>query len=164
MDKKESYKDPHFDWPYATSYLLETLDPELIEAHAEHILSRALNIGRAVGFIGAGVAMSYGRISWQTLVQTELRRVTAKHKRAKGDTRWNLDQASDARRLWDTLDTLKISRTDIRPERYPMLFQVSEQLDNALNKFLGAHDEKLSTRALKIKKQVKAKQAAAAAA
>ena len=29
---------------------------------------------------------------------------------------------------------------------------------------LGAHDEKLSTRALKIKKQVKAKQAAAAAA
>ena len=140
-------RDPHFDWPYSTSYLLETLDPELIEAHAEHILSRTLNIGRGVGFIGAGVAMSYGRISWQTLVQTELKRVKAKLEIAQDFKDWKTDKANDARRLWQTLDTLKISRTDIKSERYPMLFQVSEQLDHALNKFLDHRDDNDGVRA-----------------
>lgn len=138
MAVDEKTNDSRFNWPYATSYLLETLDPELIEAHAEHILSRALNIGRVVGFIGAGVAMSYGRISWRTLVQTEIRRVTAKLDEAKRDTKkWNSPDAEDAKRLWATLNTLKPARSDIRPERYPMLFQVSEQLDKALNVLLG---------------------------
>ena len=67
--------DGYAEWPYATTYLLNTLDPELIEAHAVHILSRALNIGRVIGFIDAGAPMSYGRISWQDLVPTEIERV-----------------------------------------------------------------------------------------
>ena len=54
--------DPYLDWPYAANYVLDTLDPRLIENHATAILSRALNIGRVVAFVGAGTSMAYGRI------------------------------------------------------------------------------------------------------
>jgi hypothetical protein len=56
-----------------------------------------LNIGRVVGFIGAGAAMPYGRIGWRTLVQAEIRRVMAEPGEAKRHTkRWN---SADAERL-----------------------------------------------------------------
>jgi tetratricopeptide (TPR) repeat protein len=139
-DSSHSGADPRLNWPYATKYLLETLDPELIEAHGEQILSRALNIGRTVGFIGAGVAMSYGRISWQTLVETELARVEDKLAEAELRSDWHSVEANDARRLAHTLRTLKLPRSDIRTDRYPMLFQVSEQLDDALNKLFKAEN------------------------
>ena len=56
-------------WPYARQFVLDTMDENVIERHGELILYRALNIGRAVAFVGAGVSMSYGRISWRELVR-----------------------------------------------------------------------------------------------
>jgi tetratricopeptide (TPR) repeat protein len=138
MTNNTSRRDPYADWPYATSYLFKTLDPDLIESHAVSILSRALNMGRVVGFIGAGVPMSYGRISWQNLVETEIERVTARYDRfkeayaaekKKDEKRRHFE---DVQRLFETFSRLKLPRTDVQTDRYPMLFQVSEELDNAL--------------------------------
>jgi len=137
----EIYEDPYRDWPYAAAYLLETLDPDLIESHARQILSRALNIGRVVAFVGAGVAMSYGRISWKELVDTELKRVRAHLKAFLHDFAKKLNteneeevlakaQFSHIRRLNNVLTTLELG--DVRSDRYPMIFQLCEQLDNAI--------------------------------
>src|SRR5437868_5811086 len=60
------------DWPYARDFVLDTMDPELIQRHGELLLSRSINIGRVVAFVGAGVSMSYGRISWRELVRALL--------------------------------------------------------------------------------------------
>jgi tetratricopeptide (TPR) repeat protein len=139
--------DPYRDWPYAEAYLLETLDPDLIESHARQILSRALNIGRVVAFVGAGVAMSYGRISWRELVNTEHLRVRAHLEAFIDYFRKQLPSTpplSDddvlaeprfghIRRLKAVLDALNLDdRREVRSERFPMIFQLCEQLDNAL--------------------------------
>src|SRR5262245_32709555 len=69
FDPKFTVGDLYHSWPYASRYVRETYDPDLIEAQAVLMLSRALAIRRTVAFVGAGVSMSYGRISWQDLVR-----------------------------------------------------------------------------------------------
>ncbi|HWA90315.1 MAG TPA: SIR2 family protein [Rhizomicrobium sp.] len=143
-DDKTDRRDPYRDWPYAEAYLLETLDPDLIESHACQILSRALNVGRVVAFVGAGVAMSYGRISWRELVETEEHRVRKHLDDFLDDVRKKIGNPAATeeqilkddpayghiRRLKAVLDSLKLK--DVRSERFPMIFQLCEQLDNAL--------------------------------
>jgi tetratricopeptide (TPR) repeat protein len=55
-------------WPYLAQEVDESLDPRLIEHHARQILARAAVHGRLVAFVGAGVSMAYGRLSWPELV------------------------------------------------------------------------------------------------
>lgn len=136
--------DPYLDWPYAARYVLDTLDPKLIESHATAALARALNIGRMVAFVGAGVSMSYGRISWKALVDTEFQRVQARYKKyieenvqetkeyhGKADTNISLVD-NHIRRLHDAMMLLDPQRQDVKSDRYPMVFQLCEQLDQAI--------------------------------
>ena len=58
-------------WPYAVRQLLQTPHPDLIEAHAWNLLSRALNVGRLTAFVGSGASMAYGRISWRDMVTSQ---------------------------------------------------------------------------------------------
>jgi hypothetical protein len=51
------------DWPDATRSLLRVPELEGIERDARGLLSRALNGGRVIGFVGAGTSMAYGRLS-----------------------------------------------------------------------------------------------------
>lgn len=62
-------------WPYLAQAVDESLDPQLIEHHARQILARAVVHGRLVAFLGAGVSMAYGRLSWPELVFSVLEAV-----------------------------------------------------------------------------------------
>jgi len=126
--------DPHADWPYAASYVLETADPDLIESHAVAILARALNIGQVVAFLGAGTSMSYGRIGWNALVEHLKDRVEAKYdayKRQIGKD-WEQPKYKHLERLHRSIHELGIGRSDIKAERFPMIFQLCEQLSDRL--------------------------------
>ncbi len=126
------------DWPYAREYLLETLDSALIERHAVMHLSRALNIGAAVAFMGAGVSMAYGRISWKNLV-TELQRdaLTALEELEPNEDR-RKQQLPRLHTLYENLRNLKLDERspggDIRSDRYPSVFQLCAELSRGVEK------------------------------
>jgi len=125
--------NPYQDWPFAGAYVLDSLNPLLIETHATAILSRALNIGRVVAFVGAGTSMSYGRISWKSLVDTESRIVLKEAEDALRPDALHSPSTKDVvRQIRRTLNELQPQRADVRPERYPIIFQLCEQLDKAL--------------------------------
>lgn len=65
-------------WPYSQERLLEVATRELVEEHATFLLSRALNIGRLIAVVGAGVSASYGRTSWAELVDRIARKEVSK--------------------------------------------------------------------------------------
>ncbi|NGM37991.1 MULTISPECIES: SIR2 family protein [Methylobacterium] len=114
------------DWPYTSFHLQSTLDPKLIERHGEAILSRALNLGRVVAFVGSGVSMSYGRLSWKSLVQALAEDAHRDHDR---------EESAWADRAKKTLDDLDIKGRslggDLQSGRYPAAFQFCEQLSIA---------------------------------
>ena len=56
------------DWPE----LDRALDPETIERYAHDQLYRALNIKQLIAFVGSGVSMAYGRVSWSELARVHL--------------------------------------------------------------------------------------------
>jgi hypothetical protein len=87
-----------------------------IEARAQDLLSRALSIGRVVGFIGSGVSMSYGKASWPALFRGVAEWVTA--------------------RTGQNSDLDKIMEATGGPEQYPLLFEISERAhaDSVINK------------------------------
>jgi hypothetical protein len=59
---------PKPDWEYADRSLLAIPSSLRIEEHGRSLLSRALVQGHAIAFIGVGVSMAYGRLSWGDLV------------------------------------------------------------------------------------------------
>ena len=63
------------DWPDATRSLLRVPELNRIEHDARGLLSRALNGGRVIGFVGAGTSMAYGRLSWRDLVRIKQEQV-----------------------------------------------------------------------------------------
>ena len=65
-------------WPYSQERLFEVATRELVEEHATFLLSRALNIGRLIAVVGAGVSASYGRTSWAELVDRIARNEVSK--------------------------------------------------------------------------------------
>lgn len=68
---------PLKDWPYGEDALLRNLDPKLIESHASHQLSRALNIGRVIAVAGSGLSTAYGKPSWDQLLSDFITRINA---------------------------------------------------------------------------------------
>jgi tetratricopeptide (TPR) repeat protein len=65
----EEYRDERFDhWPYAAESARANRDPEQIEAQAKKILARGVQTQRLVAFVGSGVSLAYGRLSWAGLV------------------------------------------------------------------------------------------------
>src|SRR5262245_25388579 len=139
------------DWPYARDYLLSTMDGELIEEHASLHLSRALNIGSVVAFLSAGVSMAYGRISWRQLV-IELAEEAGK---AYRDLKKAYKREPVPRRLvvlQRNLNRLRIgqpSRDEIKPDRYPSIFQLCAELSAAINsdeKYKGSSQQGFAER------------------
>lgn len=55
-------------WTYKRPYHHEELTKSYIENRGKLALSRALSIGRVVGFVGSGATMGYGQASWDGLV------------------------------------------------------------------------------------------------
>ena len=126
------------DWPYAREYLLETLDGVLIERHAAMHLSRALNTGAAVAFMGAGVSMAYGRISWKNLV-TELQRdALAALQELEPDEAKQRTELPRLYTLRKNLENLKFDERppggDLRSDRYPTVFQLCAELSQGVEK------------------------------
>jgi tetratricopeptide (TPR) repeat protein len=124
--------DLRFTWPYAASHVNASLDPDLIEKHGIDRISRALDIGHVVAFLGSGTSMSYGRASWQGLVDHLRDDVVRKFEQNfKGPHA--KDVPPDIRSLKTTLDTVGQRGDDaLASERYPILFQITEQLNEML--------------------------------
>ena len=82
---KHMDSDTANNWPTELSRLLRDPDPDKIELAAEWHLSRALTIGNVIAFVGSGVPMAYGRITWKALVETLARNVTQEVEKRKSD-------------------------------------------------------------------------------
>lgn len=52
-------------WPYAADHARRALDRQQIEQHAIRILARGMRSQRLVAFVGAGLSMAYGRLTWR---------------------------------------------------------------------------------------------------
>ncbi|MDN2579025.1 SIR2 family protein [Aquibium sp. ELW1220] len=62
-------------WPYMIHALEDTLDADLIEGRGQQLLFQALNQKTAVAFVGSGLPMAYGRLSWKGLQAQQYRLV-----------------------------------------------------------------------------------------
>lgn len=56
-------------WPYSINKIEETLDTNLIAWRGQQLLFQAANIGELYAFVGTGVPISYGRLSWSGLTK-----------------------------------------------------------------------------------------------
>lgn len=56
-------------WPYSAERSRITLDLDSIESQAARVLARGLRTQRLVAFVGAGVSMAYGRMTWGTFIE-----------------------------------------------------------------------------------------------
>jgi tetratricopeptide (TPR) repeat protein len=133
------------DWPYAREFVLDTMDPELIQRHGELLLSRAINIGRIVAFVGAGVSMSYGRISWRELVRellgfAEQLYVCEQHKHENEHSPGKYEEKYPRiNTIYTTLKALKPADEDsawleVSASRFVILFQIADELGEAIHR------------------------------
>ena len=68
----DSYYEKLGSWPYDWAVTERTLDPELLSAHGQFMLNRALNTRSVVVFAGSGVSSVYGRVSWKDLTVSHM--------------------------------------------------------------------------------------------
>ena len=61
-------------WPYTLHQIDDTLDINLIEGRGKQLLYRAIHSQNLTAFVGSGLSMSYGRLSWRDW-QKEQKRV-----------------------------------------------------------------------------------------
>ena len=59
-------------WPYAIHAIDQSLDADLIEGRGKQLLFQSLNNRNTVAFIGSGVSMAYGRLSWKEWLTRQL--------------------------------------------------------------------------------------------
>src|SRR5580658_788295 len=123
-------------WPYARDYLVDTMDPVLIEEHGRLHLSRALNVGGVVAFLSAGVSMAYGRISWRNLVEDLIKEAEISYADfapgSKSGTVHHAGLESLAKSLKDLNPTKRPLGGDIRSDRYPALFHLCAELSTGV--------------------------------
>lgn len=125
--------DPRQGWPYAVQSLFDAPSAELIEDHASALLSKALNTGRTVAFVGAGASMAYGRISWRDLVISARARVLEEHKNAP-----ELHSRKRVRATSELLKEHKLTRGEPgKTNHFTTVFQLTEQLSDALRQASG---------------------------
>src|ERR1043166_6263358 len=60
------------EWPFSWEAAARLLDTKIIEGQGDFFLRRGLNIRRLVAFVGSGVSMAYGRVSWSELAETQV--------------------------------------------------------------------------------------------
>lgn len=120
-------------WPYATRQLLRLPRPELIEAHARNLLSRALNVGRLTAFVGSGASMAYGRMSWIDMLYTAQQNVLTRYTREIcGKDQTEKDPYLEL--LASLLRKHHIERDSTADASAQLtVFQLSEELDKAIS-------------------------------
>ena len=126
-DEADGRKAP---WPFGAEKIRRELNLDLIEAHAVDIVGRAMATRRLVVFAGAGLTMSYGRMTWSQLLEQmylklfkdldELRRAAAKRLWPK-----DIDDFRDNKR--DYVIAAQLFQ-DMWPESPPMHEWVAGQL------------------------------------
>src|ERR1700760_4113425 len=113
------------------------MDHDLIQRHGELLLSRSINIGRIGAFVGAGVSMSYGRISWRELVRELLESAERKYKDGlHGEKHPRISI------IYQTLQALKPTDDsdkdgawrEMPAARLLILFQVADELGEAIHR------------------------------
>lgn len=62
-------------WPYAIHAIDQSLDADLIEGRGKQLLFQSLSHRNTVAFIGSGVSMAYGRLSWSEWLDRQLDQV-----------------------------------------------------------------------------------------
>lgn len=142
-DPTESFEIPRSlkTWPYATRQLLQMPHPEIVEGHARNLLSRALNIGRLTAFVGSGASMAYGRISWIDMLYTAQEAVRARYS-ANENKIAKAEEQAHIKILYNLLDQHKIERdSNVHVSSQLAVFQLSEELDKALDAALSKTDE-----------------------
>jgi len=93
---------PYFDvvreqlqfWPYTIHQIDDTLDAGLIEARAKQLLFRAIHARNLTAFVGSGVSMSYGRLTWRSWEKEQRRTVEQEADRFNSVTKASLDWVS----------------------------------------------------------------------
>ncbi len=128
----EKTKDIHAKvqhWPFARDYLQANSDAALIENHAISQLSGAINIGSLVAFVGSGISMAYGRLSWAGLVQAMFQRTIARATQLEKGQHWKANPAFQLRRaVLKNLGFDENAKTTAKADSYPTAFQQCELL------------------------------------
>lgn len=105
-------------WPYSIHSVEESLDADLIEGRGKQLLFQALNQRNAVAFVGSGVSLAFGRLSWKDWLSRQLDLV----KRVAGDFVACVDAAQNLIDHTDALMSVLAPRRNKRLElRLPVV-------------------------------------------
>lgn len=107
---------------------------ESIEQRGRLGLSRALNIGRVIGFIGSGATRAYGRPSWDKLVDKAIEIVLS------AELNEPFERQS-ARRLVSQLRTIRGAQDDETPARLLLALSTAEDLAEKLGRLAQVRDK-----------------------
>ena len=113
-------EDDPADWPFNWEAAARLLDPKLIRQQGDFFFRRGLNIRRIIAFVGSGVSMAYGRVSWGELGETQVSGILE----ATSDLA--LDQPIQRLRL--QLEGLKESVAEGKAESITLAMQLAEQV------------------------------------
>jgi tetratricopeptide (TPR) repeat protein len=112
-------------WPYDWQALEERLDPETIEKQGEFWLYRGLNIKRLIAFVGSGVSMAYGRVTWNEIATLHIDRMCAWGERIKLGKKRGL---SGAKELLEYIHDVKKDQGTHDSEKLYTALQACEQV------------------------------------
>lgn len=114
---------PYYDRDFAEL----RLDPAKIEEEGRYLLARALNIGRAIAFVGSGVSVAHGRPTWTELVELLARSVNTdleklRDSKIRGNEAWK-EQDDQFIRLLKRLDEARFSSDGGDPDILTLIAQ-----------------------------------------
>jgi hypothetical protein len=115
-------------WQYDRSFHTNNLTADAIEENGKSLLLRALNIRRAIAFVGSGVSVAYGRYGWRELV-TDIKDELVGHVKARC-----APLSRQQAQLIAALEDLKQARNQNAGEILLLTVQLCEQLSKTLLK------------------------------
>src|SRR5687767_10407245 len=131
-------------WPYAYRRLYEVPDLATIEEHAVGHRT-ALNVGRVTAFVGSGVSMAYGRITWADLIATIQKSVLRDAQRTEVRKTWREPRSGDKlNTLVKLLGELADESRLRRPAQQLTVFELAEQLDGLVHTRRSPHGDEPS--------------------
>lgn len=132
MTKEQTGDQKLENWYFARRELFDAPVGNLIEAHAQHRLSRALSVGRLTAFVGSGASMAYGRTSWIDMLVGVQEKVLKRYEEAEAKN--SPQPSSEAKRLKKLLDQHKIKPSAAGDESKQLtVFQLAEKLHMTLD-------------------------------
>ncbi|WP_083901215.1 SIR2 family protein [Azospirillum sp. B4] len=115
-------------WPYPIS-------GHNHDGYVSALLSRALDTGRAVAFVGSGVSMAYGRISWQDLIYAAQKHVDWLWQ--KYEEKAEVKQSHTLEVLRENLDKIAIRRGIVSDTQIlPTIYQLCERIVDELKQII----------------------------